>query len=341
MKAARFSAKGGNIELVSDAPIPEPAPSQVLIKVEACGICHTDSLVQAGVVPGQAYPRIPGHEVVGRIEKLGEGVVGYSVGDRVGVGYHGYHCEQCDSCRNGDYMVCKEFKATGIWFDGGWAEYTVAYARVLARVPDELPSEEAGPLMCAGVTCYNSMRNSTARAGDLVAIQGIGGLGHLAVQYGKKLGYRVAAISGGTNKKELALELGAHHYIDYNVSDPATELQRLGGAKLIVCTASDSKSISALVNGLGPNGQLLVLSAGTDPILVYPFQLISMRRAIYGWPAGTGKDSEDTLRFSQLTGVKPYVQTFPLDDIQKAYDLMMSNKARFRAVVVMENKQPK
>jgi alcohol dehydrogenase/propanol-preferring alcohol dehydrogenase len=332
MKAARFASKDGPIEIVK-VEIPSPGPSQVLIKVEACGICHTDAFVQKGAQPGQIFPRIPGHEIIGTISKVGPGVTTFSEGQRVGVGYHAYHCLECDICESGDFNFCRKALVSGFHHDGGWAEYTVAHTTALARVPEGLTAKEAAPLMCAGLTCFNSLRSSPARPGDLVAIQGIGGLGHLAVQYARKMGFRVAAISGGTEKQQLAMQLGAHYYIDYKNSNPAQELLKLGAAKLIVATSDDSNAISQLFEGLGVNGQLLVLGASIEPLSISPVQLLTGQRSVRGWLTGTAKEAQDTLNFSELAHVKPFIEEFSLDDAEKAYNHMLSNKARFRVVL--------
>lgn len=334
MKAIQISKPGGNFELI-DRPIPEPGRGQVRVKVEACGICHSDVLVKEGLWPGLAYPRSPGHEIAGRIDKIGPDVTLWKVNQRVGVGWHGGHCFQCEPCRRGDFMLCQNEKITGIHFDGGYQEYMLARAEGVAAMPDDLPADEAAPLMCAGITVYNALRNSGARDGDLVAVQGIGGLGHLGIQYARQMGFRTVAIGRGSDKKELATKLGAHQYIDNDAGPPAEALQKLGGARVAVATAPDSKSISALIDGVAPNGKLLVIGAGSEPLTVSPLQLIPGRKTIQGWPSGTAKDSEDTLRFSSLTGVRPMIERYPLQKAAEAYNRMMSGQARFRVVLTM------
>jgi len=334
MKAVQVSKPGGSFELV-ERTIPEPGRAQVRIKVEACGICHSDVLVKEGLWPGLQYPRVPGHEIAGRIDAVGSDVTNWKPGQRVGVGWHGGHCFVCDPCRSGDFFMCKFEKITSLSFDGGYAEYIVVPAEAVAAIPDELPADQAAPLMCAGITVYNSLRNAGARAGDLVAVQGIGGLGHLGIQYARQMGFRTVAIGRGGDKEPLARKLGAHEYIDTGIEAPAAALQKMGGARLALATAPDSKSISALVDGLAPSGKLLVVGAGAEPLTVTPLQLIFGRRTIQGWPSGTAKDSEDTLRFSALSGVRPMIERYPLEKVAEAYQQMISGKARFRVVLTM------
>lgn len=334
MKAMQLSKAGGDFELV-EREIPTPGHNEILLKVEACGICHSDMFVKEGAFPGIEYPRIPGHEVIGIIEKVGEGVNNFKAGQRVGVGWHGGHCFECEPCRRGDFISCENAKIAGISYDGGYAEYMVAPQEAIAFVPDELKSEEAAPLLCAGITTFNSLRNSPARGGDLVAVQGVGGLGHLAIQYAKKMGFEVAAISGSDSKKDLAHKLGADHFINAGSSDPAEELQKLGGAKVILATAPSGEAMSSVVGGLGTDGQLLIVAAPGDSLEVAPFALIGGRKSVAGWPSGTAIDSEDTLNFSKLMDVKPMIETFPLDKANEAYDRMMKNEARFRVVLTM------
>jgi D-arabinose 1-dehydrogenase-like Zn-dependent alcohol dehydrogenase len=334
MKAVQISKPGGNFELV-ERPIPQPARGQVRIKVEACGICHSDALVKEGYWPGIQYPRVPGHEIAGRIDALGADVTLWKPGQRVGLGWHGGHCFECEPCRSGDFINCRNEKITALSFDGGYQEYMVAPAEAVAAMPDELPAAEAAPLLCAGITVFNALRNSGARAGDLVAIQGIGGLGHLGIQYARQMGFRTVAIGRGADKQPLATKLGAHEYIDTNANAPAGVLKKLGGAKIALATAPDSKSISALVDGLVANGTLLVIGAGAESLTVTPLQLIGGRSMIKGWASGTGKDSEDTLRFSSLTGVRPLIEKFPLEKAAAAYEQMISGRARFRVVLTM------
>jgi D-arabinose 1-dehydrogenase-like Zn-dependent alcohol dehydrogenase len=334
MKAVQISKPGGNFELV-ERPIPQPARGQVRIKVEACGICHSDALVKEGYWPGIQYPRVPGHEIAGRIDALGADVTLWKPGQRIGLGWHGGHCFECEPCRSGDFINCRNEKITALSFDGGYQEYMVAPAEAVAAMPDDLPAAEAAPLLCAGITVFNALRNSGARAGDLVAIQGIGGLGHLGIQYARQMGFRTVAIGRGADKQPLATKLGAHEYIDTNASAPGAALKKLGGAKIALATAPDSKSISALVDGLVANGTLLVIGAGAESLTVTPLQLIGGRSMIKGWASGTGKDSEDTLRFSSLTGVRPMIEKYPLEKAAAAYEQMSSGRARFRVVLTM------
>ena len=334
MKAVQIPKPGGNFELV-ERPIPEPARNQVRIKVEACGICHSDVLVKEGYWPGLQYPRIPGHEIAGRIDAVGADVTNWKPGQRVGVGWHGGHDFICDACRRGDFANCQNEKITGFTHDGGYAEYMIAPAEAVAAIPDDLPAAEAAPLLCAGITVFNALRNSGARAGDLVAIQGIGGLGHLGIQYARQMGFRTFAVGRGKDKEPLARKLGAAHYVDTAAGDPVAELQKFGGARVILATAPDSKAMSALFNGLSSNGKFVVVGATADPITVTPIQLISGRRALQGWAAGTAKDSEDTMQFSALTGVRPMIERYPLEKAAEGYQQMISGKARFRVVLTM------
>ncbi|GAB4410002.1 MAG: alcohol dehydrogenase [Microscillaceae bacterium] len=330
----QISRPGGDFELV-ERDIPQPGFKQVLLKVEACGICHSDFFVKEGAFPGIAYPRVPGHEVIGVIETLGEGVTSWQTGQRVGVGWHGGHCFECEPCRRGDFISCQKAHITGISLDGGYAEYMVAPQEALALVPESLKAAEAAPLLCAGITTFNALRHAGAMPGDLVAIQGIGGLGHLGIQYARQMGFKTVAISGGESKRALALDLGAHFYINATTEDPAKALRNMGGARLILATAPDSSLISPLVNGLGVNGKLLVVGADIKPLEVSPMQLISGRKSVAGWPSGTAIESEDTLHFSALSGVKPMIETFPLEKAAEAYQRMMGNEARFRVVLTM------
>ncbi|HEV8148487.1 MAG TPA: alcohol dehydrogenase [Bryobacteraceae bacterium] len=333
MKAMQIAQPGGSFELV-DRPIPQPATGWVRIKVQACGVCHSDALVQGGW-PGVKYPRVPGHEVAGVIDEVGAGVNAFTKGQRVGVGWYGGHCGECRQCRRGDFASCVRGGVTGISHDGGYQEYMVAPAQSLAPIPDELSAVEAGPLMCAGITTFNALRHAGASAGDVVAVQAIGGLGHLGIQYARKLGFQTVAISRGADSRDLALKLGAHAYIDSTAQNPAEELQKLGGAKAILATSPSGSAMSALVEGLSANGTLLVVGAGPDKIEVAPFQLISGQKRIQGWYSGTAADSEDTLRFSAMSGVRAMIEEFPLADAQKAFDRMMSGKAQFRVVLTM------
>src|SRR5438270_4393796 len=335
MKAAQISKAGGDFEIV-ERNIPEPARNHVRIKVEACGICHSDALVKEGLWPGIQYPRVPGHEIAGRIDAVGADVTLWKRGQRVGVGWHGGHCFQCDPCRRGDFVLCQVGQITGITFDGGYAEYVVVPAEAVAALPDDLPAAEAAPLLCAGITVYNALRNSGARAGDLVAVQGIGGLGHLGIQYARQMGFRTVAIGRGSDKRELATKLGAHEYLDTNAGPPAEALQKLGGADLVLATAPDSKSMSALIDGIGPNGTLMVVGAGFESLTVTPLQLISGRKTIRGWASGTAKDSQDTLEFSAFSGVRPMIERYPLEKAPEAFNQMITGKARFRVVLTMD-----
>lgn len=335
MRAVQISRQGGPLELI-EREIPKPGPGQVRLKVQACGVCHSDSFVQAGGWPGLQFPRIPGHEVIGVIDSLGPNVPRWKVGDRVGVGWHGGHCGYCDQCERANFFGCQvDLKVTGISFDGGYAEYMIAPANVLAVVPKELSSVEAAPLMCAGVTTYNALRHTDAMPGDLVAILGLGGLGHLAVQFAAKMGFKTVAIARGKDKKDFALKLGAHHYIDSEASDAAKELQKLGGATVILATAANSEVMSAVQGGLGINGSLVVVGKGDD-LKIDPAVLITGSRSVKGWSSGVAIDSQDTLNFCVLTGVRSMNEVFTLERAQEAYDKMMSGKVRFRAVLKME-----
>jgi D-arabinose 1-dehydrogenase-like Zn-dependent alcohol dehydrogenase len=334
MKAAQISSAGGDWELV-ERDVPEPGAGQVRVKVEACGICHSDALVKEGLWPGLQYPRVPGHEIAGRVDAVGDDVTAWSNGQRVGVGWHGGHDFVCEQCRRGDFAMCVNRKVTGIDFDGGYAEYMIAPASALAAIPDELPAEEAGPFMCAGVTVYNALRNSGARAGDVVAVHGIGGLGHLGVQYARRMGFETVAINRGNDKEPLARELGAHHYIDATSSDVVAELQKLGGARVILATAPNAQAISALVDGLAPSGLLLVPAAPAEPLTISMFSLISHRSSVAGWYSGTARDSQDTMEFSALTGVHPMIEKYPLERVAEAYEQMHSGKVRFRVVLTI------
>lgn len=336
MKAVQANRPGTDWDLV-EREIPEPTAEQVRIKVEACGICHSDMFVKEGYWPGLQYPRIPGHEIAGRIDKVGSAVTAWKKGQRVGVGWHGGHCGHCESCRRGDFLMCRSAEICGFSYDGGWAEYLVVPAEAVAALPNELPAEEAAPLLCAGITTFNSLRNSGARAGDLVAVQGIGGLGHLGIQYAAKMGFRTVAVGRGKDKEPLARKLGAAQYMDAAAVNAAEELQRLGGAQVILATAPDAKSIASLVDGLAANGTLLVVAAPGEPIAVNVVTLIAKRVSVRGWPSGTATDSEDTLRFSVLAGVRPMIERYPLARANEAYQQMISGKARFRAVLTFNS----
>src|SRR5256884_365602 len=334
MKAAQISKAGGDWELIERA-IPEPGAGQVRVKVEACGICHSDALVKEGLWPGLQYPRVPGHEIAGRIDGLGDNVTTWQKGQRVGVGWHGGHCFVCEQCRRGDFAMCVNRKVTGIDFDGGYAEYLIVPALALAAIPDQLRAEEAAPFMCAGVTVFNALRNSGARAGDVVAVHGIGGLGHLGVQYARQMGFETVAINRGNDKEDLARQLGAHSYIDATAQDVASELQKRGGARVILATAPNAAAISALVDGLAPSGKLLVPAAPAEPLTINVFSLITKRSSVAGWYSGTARDSQDTLEFSSLSGVHPMIEKYPLDRVAEAYEQMHSGKVRFRVVLTL------
>jgi D-arabinose 1-dehydrogenase-like Zn-dependent alcohol dehydrogenase len=334
MTVAQISKPGGDFEIV-EREIPEPGSGHVRIKVQACGVCHSDVLTKEGLWPGIHYPRVPGHEVAGTIDEVGSTVSAWKKGQRVGVGWHGGHDGTCRECRRGDFRNCRNQKIAGISYDGGYQEYMLAPVEALVPIPETLGNAEAAPLLCAGITTYNALRHSGAFPGDLVAVQGIGGLGHLGIQFANKFGYKVAAIGRGAGNGALAKKLGASVYIDSESTKPAEALQQLGGAQVIVATAPNSKAMSALIDGLGPNGKLMVIGASFDPIEVTPIQLISGSRAIQGWAAGTPADSEDTLLFAELSGVRPMIETFPLEKAEEAYARMMSGKAQFRVVLTM------
>ena len=332
MRAMQVTRAGEALEMV-EREIPSPHPGMVRIKVQACGVCHSDSLVKEGMWPGLQYPRVPGHEVVGVVDALGPGVVGWPVGKRVGVGWHGGHCGRCDSCRRGDFFACQTgVQITGLTYDGGYADYMLAPVEGLAAVPDELTGADAAPLMCAGVTTFNALRNSGARAGDVVAILGLGGLGHLGVQFAAKMGFKTVGIARGKDKEPLARKLGARHYIDSQAQDPSAVLAKLGGAKIILATVTNGEAMSATLGGLAANGTLLVLGAAPS-VQVSPVMLITGKRSVKGWYSGTATDSQDTLAFSALSGVRSMNEVFPLERANDAYERMMSGKARFRVVL--------
>jgi len=333
MRVAQVSRAKGPLELV-EREIPAPKAGTVRIKVHACGICHSDVMTKDGLIPGIQYPRVPGHEVVGAIDAVGPGVVGWAPGQRVGVGWWGGNDGTCDACRRGELWACQLSAVSGITFDGGYAEYMIAPMSALARLPDELSATDAAPLMCAGLTTFNALRNSGARPGEVVAVLGIGGLGHLGVQFAAKMGHRTVAIARGKDKEALARKLGAHHYIDSQERDPAAELSKLGGASVILGTASSGEAMSSVIGGLAPNGSLLVIGAG-GVIQASPEVLLLFNRSLRGWYSGTSIDSEDTLAFSVLQGVRPMNEVFPMERIGEAYERMLSGKARFRVVVKM------
>jgi D-arabinose 1-dehydrogenase-like Zn-dependent alcohol dehydrogenase len=334
MMVAQISKAGGDFEIV-EREIPTPGAGQVRIKVQACGVCHSDQLTKEGLWPGIQFPRVPGHEVAGVIDEVGAGVGTWKVGQRAGVGWFGGQDNTCLSCRRGDFNNCSNLKVAGISYDGGYQQYMLAPVEALVAIPESLSDVDAAPLLCAGITTYNALRHSGAMPGDLVAVQGIGGLGHLGVQFANKFGYRVAAVGRGPENAALAKKLGAHAYIDSKGTNAAEELQKLGGAKVVLTTAPNAKAMSEVFNGLGPNGKLVIIGAVFDSLEVSPVQLITGSRTIQGWAAGTPTDSEDTLRFSVLSGVRPMIETYPLAKAGEAYARMLSGKAEFRVVLTM------
>jgi D-arabinose 1-dehydrogenase-like Zn-dependent alcohol dehydrogenase len=337
MRVVQVTRANGTFEIV-EREIPQPAAGLVRVKVEACGICHSDAMTKEGLFPGIQYPRVPGHEIAGVIDAVGAGVAGWAKGQRVGVGWHGGHCGYCDSCRRGDFVTCQvAFQIPGISYDGGYAEYMIAPAGALALIPDGLSPIDAAPLMCAGVTTFNPLRNSGARPGDLVAILGIGGLGHLGIQFAAKMGFKTVALARGKDKEPLAKKLGATSYIDTNNQDATAELVKLGGAKVILATATSGKAMSAVLGGLGVNGKLIILGAAAEPLQVPGIPLLMGRRSIVGWPSGSSIDSQDTLAFSAQSAVRSMNEVFPLERAAGAYEHMMSGKARFRAVLTMND----
>jgi D-arabinose 1-dehydrogenase-like Zn-dependent alcohol dehydrogenase len=334
MKVAQVPKPGADFEIV-EREIPKPDARQVRIKVQACGVCHSDVLTKEGLWPGIQYPRVPGHEVAGVIDEVGAAVSEWTKGQRVGVGWHGGHDGTCRECRRGDFGNCRNMKICGVSYDGGYQQYMVAPAEAVVAIPETLSDADAAPLLCAGITTYNALRHSGALPGDLVAVQGIGGLGHLGIQFANKFGYKVVAIGRGSENAALAKKLGASVYIDSQAINAAEALQKLGGARVILATAPSSKAMSELINGLGPNGELMVVGATADPIEVTPIQLINGSKTIQGWASGTPADSEDTLRFAELSGVRPMIETYPLEKAAEAYARMMSGKAEFRVVLTM------
>ena len=333
MKAMVVREANGPFEL-EERESPQPGPGQLRIKVEACGMCHSDAFVKLGQFPGLELPRVTGHEAAGRVDALGEGVDNFEVGDRVGVGWHGGHCFKCEPCLRGDWLNCVSGKVCGISYDGGYQEYMVCPWEAVARVPEALDAADAAPLLCAGVTTFNSLRNSGARPGDVVAVQGIGGLGHLALQYANRMGFHTVALSRGKDKEELAKKLGAHDFIDSAERDPVEELRKLGGADLILATAPSGKAIESVLNGLAGRGKLMVVAAASDPVSVGVFPLLS-GKMIHGWPSGSAVDSEDTMRFSALTNVRPEIERFSLEQANEGWAKVMENTIRFRAVLDM------
>jgi D-arabinose 1-dehydrogenase-like Zn-dependent alcohol dehydrogenase len=333
MRVAQVSRPKGPFEIV-ERPIPEPGAGTVRIKVHACGICHSDSLTKEGAFPGIEYPRVPGHEVAGVIDAVGPGVAGWEPGQKVGVGWNGGYCGYCDPCRRGEFFACVRGQVTGVTYDGGYGEYLVAPASAVALMPADLPPVEAAPLMCAGLTTFNALRNSGARPGDVVAILGLGGLGHLGVQYAAKMGFHTVGIARGKDKEPLARRLGASVYIDSQAQDPAAELVKLGGARVILATVTSGEAMGAVQGGLAVNGTLLVVGAA-ESLQVSPILLLMGCRSVKGWYSGTSIDSQDTLAFSVRTGVRPMNEIYPLDKVSEAYDHMMSGKARFRVVLTI------
>jgi alcohol dehydrogenase len=331
-RAAQATSPGAELAIV-DRPLADPGPGQVRVAVEACGICHSDSIFVDGQWPGLQFPVTPGHEIAGHIDAVGDSVQDWSEGDRVAIGWSGGYCGQCRPCRRGDFVHCEVGMVTGAAFPGGYADYVVAPATALARIPDELSAVDAAPLACAGLTMFNSLRHTSARPGDLVAILGIGGLGHLGVQFAVKMGFRTVAIARGTEKGELARELGAHYYIDSTASDVAAELLKLGGARVIAATATNADAIAAAIGGLGLHGELLTLAALNDPVQVIPMQLITISGTVHGHPAGVAHDLEDTLNFAATQGIRPMVEVVPLDKAADGYQRMLANQARFRVVL--------
>jgi D-arabinose 1-dehydrogenase-like Zn-dependent alcohol dehydrogenase len=332
MRAMQIAEKGGDFELV-EREVPSPGRGEALVRVHACGVCHSDMMAVEGVFPGVTFPVVPGHEVAGEIAELGEGVEGWEVGQRVGVGWFGGNCGRCEPCRRGDFIGCQNMGIPGITFDGGYADYVLVRANALASIPDDLADEDAAPLLCAGITTYNALRNSGARGGDLVAILGVGGLGHLGIQFAAELGFRTVAIARGTDKEELARELGAHEYIDSTAGDPGEALQALGGAKVVLSTIAGGDANSAMLGGLAHGGELIVVGASPEPVEAPPTALIGGNLAVEGHASGNSMDSQDTLAFSSLVGVRPRIETLPLEQAQEAYDKMMSGDARFRMVL--------
>ena len=332
MRAARVPEPGADFEVV-DVETPDPAAGEVRIAVDACGICHSDAYVKEGTFPGIEYPRIPGHEVAGRVDAVGDDVTAWSEGDRVGVGWHGGHCFECDACRRGDFQQCENALVTGIAYDGGYAEYLTAPAEALAAIPDDLDAVDAAPLLCAGVTTFNALRNTDARPGDLVAVQGVGGLGHLAIQYAHAAGFETVALSRSPDKEEVALELGADHFVNAADEDPAEALDELGGADVVLATAPSAPAIESVVDGLGTDGRVVVVGVPGEAVGVSARSLVGVRGGVEGWASGSARDSQDTLEFSDLREITPEVETFDLEEASAAYGRMIDNEARFRVVL--------
>jgi len=332
MRAAVVPEAGGEFEMV-EREVPDPGPNEVRVAVEACGICHSDAFVKEGTFPGVSYPRVPGHEIAGRIDAVGDDVSAWEAGDRVGAGWHGGHCFTCDPCRRGQFLQCENAEVTGLTFDGGYAEYATVPAEALAAIPDDLDAVDAAPLLCAGVTTYNAMRNSDAQPGDLVAVVGVGGLGHLGVQYAHAAGYETVAISRSPDKEPLARELGADHFVNAADTDPAARLQELGGASVVLSTAPASDAIESVVGGLGIGGSVVAVGVPGEPVSVNVQELVGSLGAVEGWGSGHARDSQDTLEFSALREITPEVETYGLEEVDAAYDRMIDNEARFRVVL--------
>lgn len=332
MKAVQVSTPKGPFEVV-EREVRDPGPGEIRVKVEACGVCHSDAVTKLGSYPGLTLPRVPGHEIAGRVDAVGANVTTWKVGNRVGVGWHGGHCFQCVPCRKGDFINCVNAQVTGVTRDGGYAEYAVVRQEAAARIPEGLDAAETAPLLCAGVTTYNALRNSGARAGDTVAVQGIGGLGHLAIQYAARMGFRTVALSRGADKKALARELGASEYIDTQDADPAEALRTLGGADLVLATAPNSPAIASTLKGLKPRGKLLIVAGSSEPLQISALALLS-GKSVAGWPSGSSIDSEETVAFSAMTNVRPRIEKFPLEKAEEAFSSVMTNRVRFRAVLV-------
>ncbi|WP_354700913.1 Alcohol dehydrogenase [Paraconexibacter sp. AEG42_29] len=333
MRAVQISEAGGPMQLV-EREVPVPGAREVRVRVQACGVCHSDVFAVTGGYPGVTFPIVPGHEIAGVIDEVGHDVGSWKVGQRVGVGWFGGNCGHCEPCRRGNFIACQNTGIPGVTFDGGYADHVVVPATALALIPDDLSAEDAAPLLCAGVTTFNALRRSDARGGDTVAVLGVGGLGHLGIQFARRLGFRTVAIARGTAKEELARELGAHHYIDSTQEDPSEALQALGGATVILATASNADAQAAAVGGLAPNGRLIIVGASMDPLGVPPAAFIGGSTGIVGHASGTSQDSQDTLAFSELADVRPMIETMPLEEAQAAYDKMMAGDARFRMVLL-------
>lgn len=332
MQAAQVTKAGGTLELV-ERDVPEPTEGHVLVRVQACGICHSDALTIDGEWPGIEFPRVPGHEIAGVIESVGPGVEGWGHGERVGVGWHGGHCGRCANCRHGDFVLCENLRVPGMSYDGGYAQFMVAPQEALVRIPSDLSDVDAAPLLCAGITTFNALRNSGARAGDVVAILGVGGLGHLGVQFAQKMGFLTVAIGLGPDTAVLAKQLGAHHYIDAGAENVAEALQAIGGARVILATAPSGKAMSAAIGGLGLNGKLIIVGWSEQPVEVPIPQFVMRRNSVQGWPSGTSAQSHEALAFSVLSGVRPMIEEYPLSQAAEAYQRAMSGKARFRVVL--------